>query len=149
MNFVSTCVFFDTGIVYSQDSILSESTDFCLSYSHIVTWFKPWTSWIFNWASFEARSVLAVTEREVYPLFCGDTSTFHTLSHGLIVPNLQWMASHRRVLYIYGSIGLAWARWSGPQSYDHESCISGQITRHSQVDTGFNLHGAMDFVNFG
>ena len=38
MNFVSTCVFSDTGILYSRVTILTESTDFCLSHSHIVAW---------------------------------------------------------------------------------------------------------------
>ena len=46
-----------------------------------------------------------------------------------------------------------WGKWwperggPGPQSKDHKSCISGQLTGHWQVDTGVNLHGAMDFVN--
>ena len=45
-----------------------------------------------------------------------------------------------------------WGKWAsvrgdpGPQSKDHKSCISGQLTGHWQVDTGVNLHGAMDFV---
>ena len=48
MNFVSTCVFSDTGIIYSRDSIFTESTDFLsLSFTHChMVSSEPWTSWI-------------------------------------------------------------------------------------------------------